>query len=159
MSDRDEDASLPSWHDNPIYGMHWRSADPDRGLWRSELVLDIDYILEWVPSGDGCVKFRTAPAILIFHDAADLEISLDSRAGDGYRRYLNELSIHHIGRQRVDGEPAYYRWRIDLNAPAGGVLRFGAARFSQILTAAPLLCGEQRYPGDQRPPFTLAALP
>jgi hypothetical protein len=89
MSDNSDVESLPSWHDNLIYGIHWRCAEPDRGLWRSELVLDIDHILDWVPSRERCFTFLMAPAVLVFHDAGDLEISLDCGSNDGYRRYLN----------------------------------------------------------------------
>ena len=159
MSDPSDGESLPSWHDNPIYGIHWRCAEPDRGLWRSELVFDIDHILDWVPSQDRCCRFLVVPAILVFHDAGDLEMSLDCRGGDGHRRYLNELSIHHIDRQPLPGSPGCFRWRIDLNMPQGGRICFEASRFSQILTAPALLCDEQRFPSEHRPPVTLAALP
>jgi hypothetical protein len=158
MSDPSDSDSLPSWHDNLIYGIHWRCAEPDRGLWRSELVFDIDHILEWVPSRDGCVRFLIAPAILVFHDAGDLEIRLDCGSGDGHRRYLNELSIHRVDRQRLANAAGDFRWRIDLNTPAGGRICFEASRFSQTLTAPARLCTEQRFPSEPRPPFTLAAL-
>jgi hypothetical protein len=150
--------NLPSWHDNLIYGIHWRCVEPDRDLWRSELVFDIDHILDWVPSGERCFKFLIAPAILVFHDAGDLEMCLDSRGRDGHRRYLNELSIHHIDRHPVANAPGSFRWQIDLNAPAGGRIGFDASRYSQILTASARLCDEQRFPSEHRPPFTLAAL-
>jgi len=45
MGDQGED-QLPSWHDNLIYGMHLRCADPDRNWWHSELIFDIDHIVE-----------------------------------------------------------------------------------------------------------------
>ena len=34
-----------SWHDNPIYGF---SIDNDINLWKSDLVFDIDFIVEWL---------------------------------------------------------------------------------------------------------------
>jgi hypothetical protein len=34
-----------SWHDNPIYGF---SVDNDVTQWKSDLVLDIDHIVEWL---------------------------------------------------------------------------------------------------------------
>ena len=159
MSDNSDLEILPSWHDNLIYGIHWRCAEPDRGLWRSELVFDIDHILDWVPSGERCFKFLMAPAILVFHDAGDLEMCLDSRGRDGHRRYLNELSIHHIDRHPAADAPGSFRWRIDLNGPAGGRIGFDASRYSQILTAPACLCDEQRFPSEHRPPLTLAVLP
>ena len=36
-----------SWHDNHIYGLHLSLGDPARDDWRSDLVLDIDHIVEW----------------------------------------------------------------------------------------------------------------
>ena len=131
----------------------------DRGLWRSELVFDIDHILDWVPSTEGRFTFLMAPAMLVFHDAGDFEMCLDCRGADGHRRYLNELSIHHIDRQPSADLPGCFRWRVDLNMPRGGRNCFEALRFSQILTAPARLCAEQRFPSEHRPPFTLAALP
>jgi hypothetical protein len=156
MSKHDAAGSLLSWHDNPVYGIHWRCADPDRDLWRSELVLDIDHILEWVPPDKSGWKFRVAPAVLMFHDAADLAISLDCTSGDPQPRYLNELTIDHICREPLPAHKmGWFRWRIELNQPKGGRIQFAASRFSQVLSGPPLLCNEQRYPGNQRPPFTL----
>jgi hypothetical protein len=160
MSEDDADGGLLSWHDNPVYGIHWRCADPDRNLWRSELVLDIDHILEWVPPAKGGWTFLVAPALLVFHDAADLAISLDCTSGDAEPHYLNELTIDHICREAAPGEKTdWFRWRIELNQPKAGGIGFLASRFSQTLSAPPLLCDEQRYPGNQRPPFALAVLP
>ena len=159
MSDDTDLEALPSGHDNLIYGIHWRCAEPDRDLWRSELVFDIDHILEWVASEERCFRFLVAPAMLVFHDAGNLEMCLDCRGSDGYRRYLNELSIHNIGRQQIADAPRCFRWRIDLNMPQGGRICFEASRYSQILTAPARLCEEQRFPREHRPPFTLAALP
>jgi hypothetical protein len=152
-------SGLPSWHDNLIYGIHWRSADRSRNLWRSELVLDIDYILDWVRLDGGGLKFLMAPAMLVFHDVADLEISLNCSADDAGRRYLNELSIHDIDRQPATGEASgYYRWRIDLNLPPSGRIQFGASGFTQTLSAPGRLCDDQRFPSEHRPAFSLAAL-
>ena len=41
------------WHDNAVYGMRLEVGDPDRGMWHSRLILDIDYILEWICGTDG----------------------------------------------------------------------------------------------------------
>ena len=33
-----------SWHDNPVYGLF---VDNDVSVWKSDLVFDIDFIVEW----------------------------------------------------------------------------------------------------------------
>ncbi|HEV8678118.1 MAG TPA: hypothetical protein VGQ90_01990 [Stellaceae bacterium] len=148
-----------SWHDDLIYGLHLRSPDPDRNIWRSELVLDIDHIVEWVPKPEGCVAFLMAPAILVFHDVGDLKIAIDFTADDGYQRNLNELAIDRIEREPMPtARTESYRWRIKLNLPARGEISFIASRFTLTLAAPPQLTDEQRFPAGHRPPFSLGTL-
>jgi len=51
-----------SWHDNHIYGVQISMGDIEQDDGRSDLVFDIDYIVEWVCEADGCCQFRVAPA-------------------------------------------------------------------------------------------------
>lgn len=151
---------LLSWHDDLIYGLHMRCPDPERDIWHSELVLDIDHIAEWLPQTGGRMRFRMVPALLIFHDVSDVAVAFDFGTSPFRGMNLSELSIDGITRQPVPGEsPARYRWRIVLNHPPGGEIRFGASHYTQIPTAAPRLSDEQRFPPEHRPPFSLAALP
>lgn len=145
-----------SWHDDLIYGLHLRCADPDRNLWRSELIFDIDHIVEWVPQPGRRLRFLMAPAILAFHDAADLKIAIDFAAPGGYPRNLNELAIDRIEREPIPtARSELYRWRLKLNLPADGEIAFVASRLTLTLTTPPQLSDEQRFPPDQRPPFSL----
>lgn len=135
------EADDPSWHDNLIYGIHFQSADADRGKWRSNLVLDIDHIVEWICGTDGGVQFVVAPATLVFHDVTDLRISVDFGDG-GHRQTINELSIAQIVKEPIEippnpGAGPYFAWAIELNWPQGGEIAFGATGFSQSLRAAP----------------------
>jgi hypothetical protein len=137
-----------TWHDNAVYGLRLDLGDPARDDWRAELVLDIDHIVEWLRGENGACRFRVAPATLTFHHATDLRLSIDS--GDTGC----QASIHPWAIDRIDREPVadqkicldrpYYRWRILMNWPAGGLIAFGASGFSQGLRAAPVLCDEQR---------------
>ena len=136
-----------SWHDNTVYGLRIDVGDPTRGDWHSDLVFDIDHIVEWVCGVDRDVKFRVAPATLTFHDVADLRVAVDF--GDSnYRTAMNHLSIAGITRELVpnqDGYPerTYYRWRMELNLPQGAEITFGAGGFTQTLRAEPVLLDEQ----------------
>ena len=143
-----------SWHDNIVYGLGFDVGDPDRGTWHSNLVLDIDHIVEWVCGANGGVRFRVAPATLTFHHTTDLRIAVDM--GDsGCRTALNELSIAGITRapvadQKICLDRTYYRWRIELNLPQVGEIAFGASGFTQVLRAAPVLLDEQRLAAADR---------
>ncbi len=143
-----------SWHDDTIYGLRFDVGDSFQGDWHAELVLDIDHIVEWVREAGGQVRFRIAPATLVFHDVTDLKIDMDW--GDsGERAALHEASIAGITREPVPDQPGYparahYRWRIAINWPQGGEIGFGARGFTQTLRAEPVLLDEQRLPAGAR---------
>lgn len=151
-----DDFSQFSWHDNLVYAMRLCAPDPDRGDWRSELELDIDHIVEWICGDDGSVRFRVAPASLVFHNVTDLKIAVDF--GDsGNSININELSIHDVAREQLSAKEqkicldrSYYRWRIALNLPQGGEIAFGASSFTQTLRAEPVLTSEQRLVAAER---------
>ena len=163
MTPDETDFDRLSWHDNLIYGLRIDAPDPDCGDWRSDLVLDIDHIVEWLPQAAaggnapaGEARFLVAPATLVFHGARDLRIRLDPvMAGAG----LNEWAIDRVTREPAGpasgaaGAPPLFRWRIALNLPAGGEIGFDATGFSQTLRADPVGVFEQRLPPGGRPPL------
>jgi hypothetical protein len=66
-----------SWHDNLVHALLFHVGDASTGDWRSELVLDIDHIVEWICGTEGDARFRVAPATLTFHDVTDLRVNFD----------------------------------------------------------------------------------
>jgi hypothetical protein len=145
-----------TWHDNALYGLRLDVGDPAGGDWHADLVLDIDHVVEWLCGATGQARFRVAPASLTFHDVTDLRIAID--CGDsGGQVALHPLSIDRITRERIRDQKIcldrpYYRWRIELNWPAGGTLSFGASGFTQTLRAEPVLLDQQQLPpGTPRP--------
>jgi len=151
----DSDFEALTWHDNLVYGLRFDVGDATRNDWRSDLVFDIDHITEWVRAAGGQVRFRVAPATLVFHNITDLRIAVDF--GDsGSQTMMNELSIANIVRQPVADQKicldsTYYRWRIDFNLPQGGEIAFGASGLTQELRAEPVLLEEQRFSTLDRP--------
>jgi hypothetical protein len=142
----ESDFAAFSWHDNHIYGLELLLGEPELDDWTSELVLDIDHIVEWVPTQEG-MRFRLAPATLVFHGVTDLRIDVDWGA-TGFRVAPTLLSIHCIERERIADQKVYldgpyYRWGIRLNAPEGGEISFGAFGFTQTLRREPVLHSEQ----------------
>lgn len=147
-----------SWHDDTLYGLRFEIGDPERDEWHSDLVLDIDHIVEWLcdqAGGEpGRFQFRVAPASLTFHHVTDLKIAVDW--GDsGSRTALHEVSVDALTRDRVEDQKIcldrpYYRWRIALNWPQGGEIAFGASGFTQTLRAQPLLQDQQKLSPAER---------
>ena len=64
------------WHDAIIWSI---VADP----YAFELMVDLDYIFEWVRPAEGEThfKFWVAPATMVFENAADLRINIESSQG------------------------------------------------------------------------------
>lgn len=143
------------WHDNVVHGLHFEIGDPDAGDWRSELVLDIDHVVAWTCGLPGePARFEVAPATLTFHHAGDLRIEID--CGDtGGQVALHELSIDRITRERIKDQKVcldrpHYRWRVELNWPAGGLIGFAASGFTQVLRAEPVPSATTRLPAAHR---------
>ena len=143
-----------SWHDNTIYDFRFEVGDPDQGDWHSDLVLDIDHIVEWIWGIDGGALFRVAPATLTFHDVTNLGIAIDL-GNNGSQTVLHEASIHGITRERIRDrkillDRPYYRWWIEINWPMGGEFAFGANGFTQTLRAEPVLLDRQKFSPAKR---------
>lgn len=143
-----------SWHDDTIYGVRFDVGDSDRNEWHSNLVLDIDHIVEWLCDEAGGARFRVAPANLTFHNVTDLKIAVDW--GDsGCQVSIHPVSIDGITREQIQNQKIcldrpYYRWRIALNWPQGGAIAFGASGFTQSLRAEPLLCDQPKLSPAER---------
>ena len=137
-----------SLHDDTIHGLRLDTADPERGLWRSELVLDIDHILEWLHGPDQRMQFRVAPAELAFQDVTDLDLAIDW--GDSghqtalYAMTIDRLEREVIAEQKICLDRPYYCWTIVLNDPKRGRLALGASGFTLALKAPPIITDEQQ---------------
>jgi hypothetical protein len=59
-----------SWHDNPVHGLRIVEGPYEAG----ELILDLDYILEWIKDEEG-FRFRTPPTHLRFREGTNLRMS------------------------------------------------------------------------------------
>ena len=148
-----------SLHDDTIYGFRLDTAEPERELWRADLVIDIDHIVEWVCAPGKRAGFKVAPASLAFHDVTDLALALDW-GHSGHRSMLSCIAIDRLERQPVTlegvlGGQVYYRWTIALNCPRDGRITFGASGFTLTLRAPPVFSDEQQL--SQRLPETGAA--
>lgn len=103
------------WHDNAIHA--FRISEGDDGC-SGNLILDIDYILEWIsPSAqDGNFSFVVSPADLVFLEVTDLVISTDYASSSVA---LQPMTIDEISREVVTYPNGYseFAWKIELNWP------------------------------------------
>lgn len=142
-----------SWHDCHVWAIRFDVGDPDANDWTSDLILDLDFIVEWVrPSADR-FAFRVAPATLIFQGVTDPRVEIHW-AKTGFQGALHPVSIAEISRERVQDQKVYldrpyYSWRIELNWPTGEIT-FGAVSFTQTLLADPVLKDQQHLSRAER---------
>jgi hypothetical protein len=136
-----------SWHDCHVWGIEFLVGDPDEDDWTSELVLNIDYIVEWICGVDRIASFRIAPARLKFLDVTDPRVAIDW-GGHTFQTMIHHVIIQKIMRERIVDQKVfpdrpYYRWVIELDSLTKGKIEFGAAGFSQTLLAEPVHSNRQ----------------
>jgi hypothetical protein len=132
-----------SWHDNHVHAL--RIVEGKRGA--GQLILDLDYILEWVKNQDGKIQFRVLPATLTFLDVTSLRISLDYATPTAA---LGPFSIHAIGR-KIEPRERYeaHVWRIQISWPVGEI-SFEASGFEQRGVGTPVLADNQCLSAEER---------
>jgi hypothetical protein len=136
-----------SWHDCHLWGIESRTGDPDEGDWTADVVLNIDYIVEWLCGIDQSVRFRVAPATLVFHGVTDLRLTVDwGRSGFQVapsQVFINRITREAVVNQKVHLDRPYYRWVVELHAPTNGSIEFGAVGFTQKLLAEAIVSERQ----------------
>jgi hypothetical protein len=113
-----------SWHDNHVHGL--RVVEGEHGA--GELVLDLDYILEWLCGDSGVCQFNIVPAELRFKDGTSLRVHIDYGVVSAA---IGPFSIHAIERrEEVRERYTAVCWTIALNWPRGEIT-FEAPGFEQ----------------------------
>jgi hypothetical protein len=130
-----------SWHDN-----HVHSFGVVEGSLGGTLILDLDYIVEWLKNGDA-FQFKIIPSILSFFEVAGLHIQLDYHRPDAA---LGPFSMDRIIRTSEKRERyTATLWQIPFNWPDGHI-SFEASGFSQVGRGAPVLTNRQRLLASER---------
>jgi hypothetical protein len=133
-----------SFHDNLLRGVLLRTEyETDE----SDLVLEIDYIADWVVS-ENVQEWLIAAADLTFHGVTGLKLSFDSHdekfqvciAGD----WILDLKRSPVVPQLVHLDRPYWRWHFDFAMDT--LLTFGAYGFTLQLRQEPILHNEQCLP-------------
>ena len=92
-----------SWHDNQVHAIALEPALPEPG----RLLLDIDYIVQWVPPQppSDLLSFWICPATLVFDPAWDLTTDIDLRG------WAFSLSLDTVQRSDPD-ERGNFDWTL-----------------------------------------------
>lgn len=122
------------WHDNRVHAVALEYTPPYPG----RVLLDIDYIVEWVhpDDNDGVHGFWISPATLVFEHASDLTSTVDL-TGMAF-----ELSLDAIVRSEPDPH-GRFEWRLQgheftMTLTAPGYRQF--LRQPPVLSESPSQC-------------------
>ena len=139
------DFDVMGWHDSTLHAF---AFIPDK----FELLLDIDYILEWVDprEGETYFKFWVAPATLVFENVYDLKIDLEPVDGielQDIRRTDPRVphNAEFVGRDKE------WRWTIETD---NGEITFGSVGFHQYFRKSAIFSRAYVIPLDERGGFS-----
>jgi hypothetical protein len=112
-----------SWHDNYVHALRIVQGGHGAG----ELVLDLDYILEWIKGAEG-MRFRILPVHLRFIEVKALRITLDYASPSAA---MGPFSMHAIERRtQARDRYAAQLWKILVSWPVGEIT-FEASSYEQ----------------------------
>jgi hypothetical protein len=126
-----KDFDTLSWHDAHVHGLRLDNFKSNLGA--ADLVLDIDFILDW-ESVKGAFQFTVSRADLRFHEVFGLKIALDYAASTAGMCAFSIAGIERALLTFPTGATSY-RWRIPINWPSGAI-EFDAPGFTQTLIGA-----------------------
>jgi hypothetical protein len=137
-----------NWHDNAIHGIRIVEGE-DGGS--GDLVLDIDFIVEWLQpeSGEKYFRFRVAPTDLTFHETTDLVISVDYASCSGAFQPMTIRRTHREPITYPNGHSAF-AWKIELNWPPDGFISFHSPGFTQAARTPPIETNAQYLSAARR---------
>lgn len=138
-----DDFAAMGWHDNAVHALRIEEGEHGEG----ELLLDIDYIEEWIPGGEH-FEFVLCPATLQFHQVTALRIAIDYATPSAG---VCPFSLDGIEREAQLYPNGYtsYRWTLRLNWPEGEI-SFDSPGFTQTQVAPSRRCERQALTPAER---------
>lgn len=123
----DQDFAVMGWHDVTLWSM---VASPDS----FEFFVDLDYIFNWVHPGPDEIyfKFWVAPVTMVFDNASDVRININSQQG---RIEIAELHREYVG-PSPNGKYIQYRFKFDCQE---GEIELEATGFKMYIRRPPAL--------------------
>lgn len=133
-----------NWHDNALHGIRIIEGEFD-----SQLVLDIDHIVEWLPPSENAFSFMVAAADLIFHGVNDIVVSVNYKECSAA---VQPMIIHEITREEFlypNGRTGFF-WKIEIMWPTNSYISFNAAGFTQTNKMQPITTSAQYLSPSER---------
>ena len=126
-----------NWHDNAIHGFRIIEGEDS-----SQLVLDIDHIVEWLSPSENAFSFKVAAADLIFHEVTDLVVSVNYKE---CMAAVQLMQIHEIKREEMvySSGSTGFSWKIEISWPTNSYITFNAVGFTQVNKMQPITTGAQ----------------
>ena len=125
----ESDFDIMGWHDCPIYGV----------LFADNVAFDIDYIFKRALNGqNGHYKFWISPATIVFNQARNLKIEIDSD-------FINGLEIADIHQQKLENNE--YEYHIETQE---GDIHLIASGYRQYIRKNPVLKKSQSLTEEER---------
>jgi len=123
----EDDFSIMGWHDSKIWGF---LADSEN----FEFMVDLDYIFQWVhpKEGETYFKFWVAPVTMVFENAYDIFLDIESRQGE-----LEVADLHMENKRKTkNGRFDEHDFRFECQE---GDFKVSATGFKMYVRKAPVL--------------------
>jgi len=138
----DSDFENMGWRDNYVHGFYLDAE-------KFRLILDIDYIHQWIEGDGENYEFLISVSTLTFLNVSNLKIDVD------WNDASLEMSIESISRSNPRGtlnkKLVDYDWEIALNWPsAESKITFISTGFTQLSREKPAVYEEQKIPFAKR---------
>jgi hypothetical protein len=133
-----DDFEVMDWHDSRVWAM---VADEEK----FEFAMDLDYIFKWVHPGPGetYFKFWVAPVTMVFENAYDISIEINSSQG--------RIQVDHLhcedAKPTPNGALIDYLYRFECQE---GELSLRATGYRLYVRAAPRLTQRQCFALEDR---------
>ena len=136
----ESDFEIMGWHDCMIYGFAFLT-NPENS--QSDLLLDIDYIFEWIKPKPPAENFNffVAPCTLIFHEMTNLTIDIETGRLIPIEIEISDLHIKE--KLQLTDDYSTISWNIETHR---GDINFEATGFTQYVRKLPLLIEGQQIP-------------
>ena len=130
----EKDFEKMEWHDTHIHGISFGTEWEDG---TADLLLDINYIFQWVKPipPDRGYSFWIAPCTLVFENAYNLKVEIDDKVGYAFGPFeIDDLMMVGKNKTRTEGI-LDYEWDIKLQT---GTIKLKSYGFKQFVRRQPV---------------------
>ncbi len=127
-----------NWHDNPVHALTFGD--------NYELLLDIDYIFEWVLKGKKYI-FWIAPCTLVFENVYDLTFDIGPTTPGLTIDFVTKENPQRPKNSEYINRDTEFDWTIEMQE---GTINFKSVGFKQYVRHSPRLLRTQKLTLEER---------